>query len=81
MTGEVYFIIDLFTFQHRAKVVKSRCQNASKPIKQLSIIRTENSFPFFSIVQQPLVGHGLFTVEALRLYSDTPRSVGLPQDE
>jgi hypothetical protein len=30
-----------------------------------------------SMVQQPLVGHGLLTVEASRSYSDTPHSVGL----
>jgi hypothetical protein len=31
----------------------------------------------FSMVQQPLVGQGLLTVEASRSHSDTPHSVGL----
>ena len=36
--------------------------------------------PFLFIGQQPLVGQGLLTVEALRSY-DTQHSVELPQDE
>jgi len=30
------------------------------------------------MAQQPLVGQGILTVEALRSHSDTPHSLGLP---
>jgi len=32
---------------------------------------------FFSMTQQPLVGHGLLIIESARSHSDTPQSVGL----
>jgi len=33
--------------------------------------------PVFTMAQQPPVGQGLLIIEASRLHSDTPQSVGL----
>jgi hypothetical protein len=62
--------ICVFNFYKRLNVVTIWSKHNAKWIKS-------NTFPVFLMVQQPPVGQGLLIIEASRLHSDTPHSVGL----